>query len=59
MPTSVRLEVPERSPIGPLCKEQKLLCVARVPLPLDLPSSHLSPPPTKSLQLGLLVEKIP
>lgn len=43
IPTSVGLEGPERSPIALLCQEQKLLCVARAPLGLDL-FSYLSPP---------------
>ena len=51
MPTSVRLEVSERSPIGPLYKEQKLLCVAKAPLPHHLPS-HLSPPPPNLCSWG-------
>lgn len=45
---SVGLEGAERSPIAPMCQEQKLLCVARAPLGLDL-LSYLPPLPFPSL----------
>lgn len=47
VPTSVGLGGPGRRPAAPLCRAQKLVCVARAPVPLDLPHSPL-PPPTPS-----------